>query len=164
VGAAGGEAAALVTGLGQPDLTRLDDLGPYVLAQDLVLAGLHEPGDETVAEVRQALPLALEVTQMRDSGMEQAAASVLECYGADVDGVWVHVDADVLDPSVMPAVDSPEPGGLLPDEFVEFVAALVRSGRVAGMDVAIYDPDRDPDGRAGDVLADAVVRSLAPLA
>jgi arginase len=25
---------------------------------------------------------------------------------------WVHVDVDVLDPAVMPAVDAPDPGGI----------------------------------------------------
>jgi arginase len=36
-----------------------------------------------------------------------------------VDGFWIHVDADVLDPTVIPAVDSPEPGGLELDEMAD---------------------------------------------
>jgi hypothetical protein len=39
-----------------------------------------------------------------------AAERALERFG-DVDGFWIHVDADVLDAATMPAVDSPEPGG-----------------------------------------------------
>jgi arginase len=48
----------------------------------------------------------------------------------EVDGIWVHMDADVLDPSVLPSVDSPEPGGLELDELTEVLTPLL--GRVLG--------------------------------
>ena len=79
-----------------------------------------------------------------------------------LDGFWVHLDADVLDPSVMPAVDSPDPGGLLPDELVAAAAARSsRSPRCVGLNVTIYDPDLDPDGTAGALLTDLVVGAFA---
>lgn len=38
-----------------------------------------------------------------------AAHAVLTHLGQDdLDGFWVHLDVDILDASVMPAVDSPE--------------------------------------------------------
>jgi arginase len=55
------------------------------------------------------------------------------------------VDADVLDPLVMPAVDSPEPGGPGIDELAALVAPLVNHPRALGMEVTIYDPALDPD-------------------
>lgn len=30
---------------------------------------------------------------------------------AQLDGFWIHLDVDVLDPTIMPAVDNPTPGG-----------------------------------------------------
>jgi hypothetical protein len=35
----------------------------------------------------------------------------------EVEGFWIHLDADVLDDEVMPAVDYRMPGGLPPDEL-----------------------------------------------
>ncbi|RSS72831.1 arginase family protein, partial [Streptomyces sp. WAC05292] len=61
-------------------------------------------------------------------------------------GFWVHLDADVLDPSVMPAVDSPDPGGLFPGELADLLRVLIGSPRCVGLNVTIYDPDLDPDG------------------
>jgi hypothetical protein len=39
-------------------------------------------------------------------------------------GYWLHLDVDVLDPGHLPAVDSPEPGGLSPEELTALLAAL----------------------------------------
>lgn len=77
------------------------------------------------------------------------------------DRFWVHVDADVLDDAVMPAVDYRQPGGLTPGELVTILAAAMGSGRVAGVDVTIYNPALDPDAGAGAALAGALIRGLA---
>ena len=58
----------------------------------------------------------------------------------------VHVDADVLDDTVMPAVDYRQPGGLSADELATILAAALATGRVAGVDVTIYNPALDPAG------------------
>ena len=50
--------------------------------------------------------------RVRTSGAMEVAHATLERLVPNVDGFWIHVDADVLDPTVVPAVDSPEPGGL----------------------------------------------------
>ena len=71
----------------------------------------------------------------------------------------MHVDADVLDDAVMPAVDHRQPGGLTPGELATILAAAMASGRVAGVDVTIYNPALDPD--AGAALAGALIRGLA---
>ena len=73
----------------------------------------------------------------------------------------MHLDADVLDPAVMPAVDSPDADGLHPDELLALLRPLVRSPRCVGLNVTIYDPDLDPDGTAGDILTDVVVAAFA---
>jgi len=73
---------------------------------------------------------------------------------------FVHVDADVLDPSFMPFVDSPEPHGLTPDELVEVLAPLVRHPRARGMELTIYDPREDHDGRGAELLVSILERSF----
>ena len=161
VGAAAGEDLALVTGRGQPDLTDIEGLGPYVRDADAAVLGLHEPGDPLLAEVRATLGCVATVEEMRRGGCGAAAEQALAAIAPDADRIWVHVDADVLDPSVMPAVDSPEPDGLLPHELVETLVPLLRDPRVAGMDLAIYDPDLDEAGDGARLLADVLVEALA---
>jgi arginase len=67
----------------------------------------------------------------------------------ELDGFWIHLDVDVLDPEVMPAVDSPEPGGLGLEELAGLLVPLVRHPKALGMEVTIYDPSLDPDGVYG---------------
>jgi arginase len=161
VGAAAGEGLALVTGRGQPDLTDIDGLAPYVRDADVAVLGVHEPGDPLLPDVRAAVAAVADVGEMRSAGCGATAGRALAAMGPGVDGIWVHLDADVLDPSVMPAVDSPDPGGLLPAELVETLGVLLGDPRVLGMDVAIYDPDLDEPGDGARLLADIVVEAAA---
>jgi arginase len=62
-------------------------------------------------------------------------------------GFWIHLDADVLNPVDMPAVDSPEPGGPTMDEIIGLLAPLVRHPRTLGLEITIYDPALDRDDR-----------------
>jgi arginase len=69
------------------------------------------------------------------------------------------VDADVLDDTLMPAVDSRVPGGLSYEALVELLRPLLASPR-AGIELTLYDPDRDPDGTAGRAFTAALVEAL----
>jgi arginase len=68
-------------------------------------------------------------------------------------GFWIHLDADVINPSVMPAVDSPEPGGPTIEELVDLLTPLVRHPRALGLELTIYDPGLGPDGSHATRLA-----------
>jgi arginase len=61
--------------------------------------------------------------------------------GVPDDGpVYVHLDVDALDPSVMP-VQFPVPGGLGLDEVREVLATLAAAGRLVGIEItALEDP------------------------
>lgn len=161
VGAAGGEELALSTGRGQADLSDLEGRSPYLRDEDVRLFGLRA-GDPDLAELRAAGIHAATVEEIRERGAGPVARAALDgLHPPATAGFWVHLDADVLDPGVMPAVDSPDPGGLIPDELSELLAVLVHSPRCVGINVTIYDPDLDPDGRAGALLADLVAGAFA---
>ena len=78
-----------------------------------------------------------------------------------LDKVWLHVDLDVLDQAVMPAVDSPGSPGFNFAQLSELVGALCASGRCVGINFTIYDPDRDVNARYArplvQCIADAVL-------
>ncbi len=51
------------------------------------------------------------------------------------DTVYLTFDVDGLDPSIMPATGTPEPGGLLWYDVLEFLRLLAARKKVVGMDV-----------------------------
>ncbi|GAA3387151.1 arginase family protein [Streptomyces roseoviridis] len=163
VGAAAGEELALATGRGQADLTDLEGRRPYLRDEDVRLLGTRDAflDDPELVELRALKVPVATVSELREWGpADLGAATALSLETPALDGFWVHLDADVLDPTVMPAVDSPDPDGLLPDELLALLRPLVRSPRCVGLDVTIYDPDLDPDGTAGALLTDLVVASF----
>ncbi|WP_279635772.1 arginase family protein [Micromonospora inaquosa] len=68
--------------------------------------------------------------------------------------------ADVLDKSVMPAVDSPIPDGLSVTELTTVLATLLASPNAVGMHVGIYDPELDPTVQVATALVDAIVNAF----
>ena len=57
--------------------------------------------------------------------------------------VYVTIDLDVFDPSIMPSTGTPEPGGLLWYEVLALLQTLCHRRRVVGFDVVELCPRRD---------------------
>src|SRR5215472_6637222 len=156
-----GEDLAAAVGRHWPAIADIDGLSPYFSPRDTAHAGCRDD-DEALQEASALLGAVLPSSQIRHQGTERAARTILDVAGrADLDGYWIHLDVDILDPSVMPAVDSPDPGGLGAAELTELLAAL--APRAAGAQVTVFDPDLDPDGSHARLLTDILVASLAPL-
>ena len=58
--------------------------------------------------------------------------------------VYVSVDLDVLDPALMPAVGTPEPGGLAWHQLVSLLGKVAESRRIVGFDVCELAPADGP--------------------
>jgi arginase len=162
VGSVAGEDLAVVTGRGAAQLTDLEGRRPLVAEADVVAIG-HR-GLEVFAEEVLASGMTLfDVAELRRLGPAEAARrAVATLAGRGVEGFWVHVDTDVLDPELMPAVDTPEPGGLTHQELAALLQTLTGAELATGMQLTIFDPDLDPDGRLAAELTDTVVAGLGP--
>ncbi|MEN3304700.1 MAG: hypothetical protein V7603_902 [Micromonosporaceae bacterium] len=161
VGAAAGEGLALATGRGQPDLTDMEGLRPYVRDEHVVLLGIRTQ-DEYRLDLQAAGVAFRAVPQLRVAGAARTAQWAREQLTGCV-GYWVHVDVDVLDPAVMPAVDAPDDGGIAYAELELLIAGLVESPDCLGLEVTVFDPDYDPEGAHARELVAALVTGLAPL-
>jgi arginase len=157
---------ALTTGNGPAALVNRRGLAPYIAPGDAVQIGLvRADGDSTsyATETFEASGIhAIPADEIRRVGAVAAADDARTRLEAmPTAGFWIHVDADVLAASVMPAVDSPNPGGLSFEQLEVILARLLASPRAVGLELTIYDPDLDPDGRYGRALADSLVRAFA---
>ena len=73
--------------------------------------------------------------------LDSLIASVCEKLSARV---YVSIDLDVLDPSIMPAVGTPEPGGLGWWEATTLLAAVAGHSEVVGFDIVELSPEEGP--------------------
>src|SRR3954451_24159948 len=144
IGAAAGEDLALVTGRGQADLAAIESRRPHFRDVDVVVMGIRAQ-DEYRLDLQAAGIVTRPVPTLRSEGAARSAQWARDQL-VDCAGYWVHVDMDVLDPAVMPAVDAPSPGGIAFPELELLLSGLVESPHCLGIEITVFDPDYDPDG------------------
>jgi len=149
LGSAAGMDLALATGRGEALLTEWPGVdGPLVADEAVVQIGERESRDADFAwrDINATAITRIDVFAAQELGV----AKVLETTRATLARAdcpyWLHLDVDVLDQTVMPAVDSPGSPGIDPDDLVAILSALAADRRCIGMDMTIYDPDLDPNG------------------
>ena len=160
---------ALAVGRGDTRLARLAGPVPLVRGGDVALIGRRDQdqsyGHEALA-VSGILDLpwatmAPDGATVRPTALADTASTVLDRVAAnDVAGFWILVDADVLNPEVMPAVGSPEPGGPDIDELAALLAPVVDHPKTLGIALSLYDPSLDPDRSSADRLVDLLAKSV----
>jgi agmatinase len=57
------------------------------------------------------------------------------------DNVYITFDLDAFDPSIMPSTGTPEPGGLLWYETIEFLRQVFEEKNVVGFDIVELCPN-----------------------
>jgi arginase len=164
-----GEAAsmelALATGRGPPVVTDIEGRRPLVRDGDVVVLGRRDSADAEAHGSQRIEDTAIAMSDLaavRAAGVDAAAAGAVERLArAELDGFWIHLDADVLDDAVMPAVDYRMPDGLSWDELVAVLRTGVSGGAV-GVNVTIFNPELDGSGSIARAFVDALVRGLKP--
>jgi arginase len=158
---------AIVSGRGPNVLTDIDGLKPLVRDKDIIVFGYRDAEQAASyrsQDVRDTKMHAFDLTDVRKFGTITAAAShaVDILANNELDGFWIHLDADVLDDSIMPAVDYRLGGGGLSfTELSELLKTLVASGRAVGMDITIFNPRLDLDGSIARRLVSSLVQGLS---
>ena len=144
-----GEAAdmdlAILTGHGPPGL--LEGNEPMLEPAAVVLLG-HRPAELHPDVARENARLdpaiqALTAPGVRERGPDRVGSDAAARLAGRP--AWLHLDLDVLDESVLPAVSYPQPLGLDWEELVALLQPLVAAPNLLGVSVADFNPDRDPD-------------------
>ena len=157
---------ALATGRGPGILADLDGLRPLVQDEDVALVGYRafDDNDHVLDEhVRDTAITVIDCPDVREAGTAQALGKARTAVSRPgTEGFWVHLDVDVLDDDLMPAVDYRHPGGLTWNETTELLSGLLRSSGARGLDVTIFNPRLDSSGNLAGRLADLIAGALDP--
>ena len=106
--------------------------------------GLRAAGSARPEEVDAALKYGAHLItdiELQEIGMK----SVLDRI-PDGGQYYLTIDADGVDPTIMPAVAGPAPGGVNYPQMRTLIQGLVNKGKVVGMDVVEITPSRDLNG------------------
>lgn len=161
-----GEAAdmelAILSGIGPATLTGLGGTPPPLVRPEHVVLLGYRDGEQAARDGAphpatyapgMILYDAQAVQQHDPATLGQQTAARLE---AESGRFWLHLDLDVLDDTVLPAVDYLMPGGLDWETLIQLARPLAHSPTLVGADVTIYNPALDPDGRYARRIVDAL--------
>ena len=163
-----GEAAsmdlALATGRGPSLLANLEGRGPLVRDDDVVQFGRRDAEEAESAGSQRIEETAISVINLptiRHRGAVPTARDALQRLRRPVlDGFWLHLDCDVIDDVLMPAVDYRLPNGLTWEELETVIRAATYSGGLVGLEVTIFNPALDRDGTIAGAVVDCLVAGL----
>jgi len=74
------------------------------------------------------------------------------------DQVYITIDLDAFDPSILPSTGTPEPGGLGWYQVLEFLKKVIKNKNVVGFDIVELAPNKNE--RSSDFLAAKLVYKL----
>jgi agmatinase len=105
---------------------------------DIVQIGMRGVGSGRNNDVEDARAYGAQLIsayEMHDIGIDAVLDRI-----PDGGPYYLTIDADGLDPTIMPAVNAPTPGGLNWIQIRKLIHGLVNKGRVLGMDLVEISP------------------------
>ena len=111
----------------------------------LVIVGVRSISAEEAAFVkREGVPM-----HCWSAGSPDSLADAIALAGENLtDTVYISIDLDVLDPSIMSAVGTPEPGGMLWHELLTLLRDVSEHANIVGFDIVELSPAEGPDACA----------------
>jgi len=156
-----GMVVAHIIGRGAPELVRFWGETPLVREPDVTLFGITRL-DPPEQEFLSKSPLRhVSAEDIAAKGASAAAAEALTLAHADTREFVLHLDLDVIAQEDFPPVNVPASGGLSLDDVRGALREFARSNNLLGLDVAQYNPNKDPDGTNAKKIVDLIVDVLS---
>jgi arginase len=155
---------AVISGRGPEILTNIDGLKPLVRDEDIVVFGYRDAEQSSSygsQDVKDTNMHVFDLLRVRELKIGRAASmAITRLMKDELNGFWIHLDADVLDDSIMPAVDYRLDGGLCLSELSELLRIIISSNRAVGMSITIFNPNLDLDGTIAKNFVSSIVVGL----
>ena len=150
---------AALCGLGDPRLVCLWAETPPVLdPKRVAILGARDldPGEKQ--NLREASVMVQSMEQIDRFGMVAVLEQAIDRISREVDGIYLSLDMDALDPRHAPGVGTPVPGGLTYREAHLVCEVIAETGKLVGMEIVEVNPILDVQNQTA-LLAVEFIRS-----
>jgi arginase len=148
---------ALATGRGDPLLTLWPGIAEYLVPDEqTVQLGERNSRLENFPwrDIAETSITSIDIFEANELSAQQLLDRIHQVLQRQPDWpFWLHLDVDVFDQDVLPAVDSPGSPGLAPEKLEILLQALLHDNPCAGMTVTVFDPSLDATGSQARFLA-----------
>ncbi len=105
------------------------------LYRDIVHVGLRSIDEAYAKSLDRKKAITMEF--LHNHTEEQVADAIISATGKDV---YITIDLDVMDPSEMPSVGTPEPDGMKFAQLVKILKLVAKKKRLVGLDIVELSP------------------------
>jgi arginase len=155
---------AIVSGRGPDILTNIDNLRPLVRDTDVVVFGYRDSKQAAIdrsQNVKDTEMHVFDLLTVKELNIHSATSMAIErLLSNQLDGFWIHLDVDVLEDSIMPAVDYRQSDGIGFSDLSQLLRILLASKNVVGMTITIFNPRLDFGGSIARKLVSSIVNGL----
>jgi arginase len=156
-----GMVVAHIIGRGAPELVRFFGETALVREPDVTLFGITRL-DPPEQEFLDKSPLRhISAEDIAAKGAAAAATEALTHLHADAREFVLHLDLDVITQEEFPPVNVPASGGLSFDDVRASLKKFASHKNLLGLDIAQYNPDKDPDGTHAKKIVELLVEVLS---
>jgi len=156
-----GMVVAHIIGRGAPELVRFWSESPLVREPDVLLYGLERIDPPEQEFISRSPMRHVWAADIQKKGAASSAREAVAHLHADSREFVLHLDTDVIAQEEFAAVNLPGTDGLSLEEVRQSLREVVRQPTLVGLDVAQYNPERDPDGSGAQKLVDLLVDVLS---
>ena len=154
-----GMPVAILAGLAGPLWRDAAGLAAPLPTDRIVISGVREL-DEREATLLQSTDVRVVTAKEAIAGTAQSQA--IARLAASCDHICVHIDLDVLDPSLVPSSATPEPAGLTVRQATALIQEVLATGKVAAVSVAGLNPGAGLLGQRSVASTMALLEAFLP--
>jgi arginase len=152
--------AAIVAGRGPKKLAAMFGHSPLVSEENIVLCGVRDLDPLEAKALAESKVRVYPREKIKSQGAKKAAEEILRHLKSKCGCLYLHIDLDVLDPSVFSAQGLPVSDGLSKEEFQSTLRVLVKSGKLCGMALMVFDAAKDADGSQARTVVELATEAL----
>jgi len=156
-----GMSLAILAGLGDKSLVQLwDENIPVIDPTKIAIIGARDLDSGEKANLSKAGAMVMGMEQIDRYGMVSVVEKAIEQVSRDVDGIYISLDLDALDPQHAPGVGTPVAAGLTQRETHLACEMIAETKKLIGMDLVEVNPILDEKNKTAALAVEFALSAL----
>jgi arginase len=156
-----GMSLAILAGQGDKSLVQLwDESIPVIDPKKIAIIGARDLDSGEKMNLNNAGAMVMGMEQIDRYGMVTVIEKAIERVSRDVDGIYLSLDLDALDPEHAPGVGTPVPAGLSQRETHLACEMIAETNKLIGMDLVEVNPILDEKNRTAALAVEFALSAL----